>query len=1221
MARSWTPAQSAAMQYKKTSLLVSAAAGSGKTATLTQRIINQITEDESCTLERMLIVTFTRAAAAELRARIASALTEAIAQDPGNRHLNHQLLLLPGAHIHTIDAFFGEPVRANFERLGLPAGFRMADDGEADGIAASVMEQVIEDFYSASKDRENGILGLARESAFLSFVETLVSSRDFSALVPTLTDLYQKLVTSERGVDRVADCAGRIERETEGDFFDSLWGAQLRDYTVNSLLALEQKFLRAKAEIASDPACGAAFANMFDSDAARCGMIAHRLKTGGYAGAAEAFDAHPATKKPTVKKDQKTPLCEEFEAFRKKQNDKIKKLAESFSVSPEDIRTQFAATAAICRTLYAIMDEFDKRYTEEKIRLGVCEFSDMPRFVLKLLQNEDGTLTDLAKAFQEKFDWVYIDEYQDVNQLQDKIFAIIGGDHRFMVGDIKQSIYGFREADPSIFASYRRTFATLTPDTLENPPATDLGCVLFMSENFRCDKSVIDFTNLVCAYIFEACPDTIGYRKGDDLIHRKIAPEGYESPMVTLQITQPAKECEDDEDDEDENKNADVDTETLTAVNEILRLLANERKADGSPILPSDIAILSRTKAPLDVFARALSEAGVPVSAQSGGELYKSASFRFWLALLDVIDNPSQDIPLCYLLTEPHDGKKAAFSPEQLALVRKAAAHNLSLYDAIVAYATEGLDASLCTLCAAFCQKLEEWRTLAVQLGADALLTELAQDKHLAAHADSEAFLFLYENARQFTRKHWNGLYGFVRAQHRAMNAKGSASEASSAGGGVALMTVHHSKGLEYPVCFLVKCGKKFNRRDSQQTLIYDKDMGVGIKLSDGKGKRDTLLRRSMTLGKVHRSTEEEMRTLYVALTRARERLYLTATIKKPYAALYRECAMGGSADILGAPDHLSWVLSAMAANEQRASACCRVELYEQGQVASPLRSITAAGAQQKDQNDAGSAHYASLMQLSGAQKQHTSLLYKIPSQAAASKLSPNMLDTDFCFSPGEGEDADEMQTREALLRRLEQMHSEKPDFFALMAENAKPTAAERGTAAHLFLQYCDYARVRSHGIDDELDRLVREKYITPRIAKIVNRRALQTFFDSDFFPLVLDADKVMREVHFNSFVPLEEFTQNDEIAHLVSGKLLHVQGSIDLILVGKDGSISLCDYKTDRPTAEEKRDHALYRERMIAAHKDQLSHYSHAVKELFGKAPDRAFVFSLTLGEAIEIL
>ncbi len=1218
MARQWTPAQSAAMQYKKTSLLVSAAAGSGKTATLTQRIINQITEDESCTLERMLIVTFTRAAAAELRARIASALTEAIAADPANRHLNHQLLLLPGAHIHTIDAFFGEPVRANFERLGLPAGFRMADDGEADGIAASVMEQVIEDFYTQSRDTEQGVLGLARESAFLSFVETLVSSRDFSALVPTLTDLYQRLVTSERGVGRIADCAERIERETEGDFFDSLWGAQLRNHTINSLLALEQKFLKAKDEIAHDPSCGAAFANMFDSDAARCGMIAHRLKDGGYAGAAEAFAAHPAVKKPTVKKDQKTPLCEEFEAFRKKQNDKIKKLAENFTVSPEDIRAQFAATAAICRTLYAIMDEYDKRYAEEKLRLGVCEFSDMPRFMLRLLQNENGALTDLAAAYRDKFDWVYIDEYQDVNSLQDKIFSIIGGDHRFMVGDIKQSIYGFREADPSIFADYRRLFATLAPDTLQNPPETDQGCVLFMSENFRCDKSVIDFTNLVCAYIFEACPDTIGYRPDDDLINRKIAPEGYVSPQVVLQITQPtdAEEDEDDEDDED----LVADTETQAAVNEILRLLAGERKADGTPILPSDIAILSRTKAPLDTFAHALTEAGVPVSQQTGGELYKSAPYRFWLSLLDVIDNPSQDIPLSYLLTEPQGGKKAALSPEQLAIIRKAAAHNLSLYDAISVYATEGENAAIAALCAAFCQKLEAWRALAVQLGADALLTALAQDEHLAAFAESEAFLFLYENARQFTRKHWNGLYGFVRAQHRAMNAKGSGSEASSAGGGVTLMTVHHSKGLEYPVCFLVKCGKKFNRRDSQQTLIYDKDMGVGIKLSDGKGKRDTLLRRAMTLGKVHRSTEEEMRTLYVALTRARERLYLTATIKKPYTALWRECAMGGSADILGAPNHLCWVLSAMAANEQKATDCCRVELYEQGQIAAVTRSATAAAAAAEGKSDQDSAHYAALMQLSGTQKQHTSLLYKIPSKAAASKLSPNMLDTDFCFFEGEGESADEMQTREALARRLEQMHSEKPDFFALMAENAKPTAAERGTAAHLFLQYCDFARVAEYGIADELERLVREKFITKRIASIVDRRALGRFFDSAFFPLVMDADKIMREVHFNNFVPLENFSQNPEIKQLVEGKLLHVQGSIDLLLVGKDGSITLCDYKTDHPTPEEKRDHDLYRARMLRSHKDQLTHYARAVEQLFGKAPDRAFVFSLTLGEAIEL-
>ncbi|MBQ7380018.1 MAG: UvrD-helicase domain-containing protein [Clostridia bacterium] len=1217
MARTWTPAQSAAMQYQKTSLLVSAAAGSGKTATLTQRIINQIVGDENCTLDRMLIVTFTRAAAAELRARIASALTEAIAKDPANRHLNHQLLLLPGAHIHTIDAFFGEPVRANFERLGLPAGFRMADDGEADGIACAVMEEVVEDFYHGCRDTENGVLGLARESAFLSFVETLVSSRDFSALVPTLTDLYQKLVTSEQGVARIFDCAQRIEAETEADFFDSLWGAQLRTYTVNSLLALEQKFLKAKAEIAADPVCGSSFAQMFDSDAARCGMIAHRLQNGGYKDAAEAFAAHPATKKPTVKKDQKTPLCEEFEAFRKKQNDKIKKLAENFTVDPEDIRAQFAATASICHTLAAIMTEYDKRYSEEKLRLGVCEFSDMPRFMLRLLQNPDGSLTDLALAYRDKFDWVYIDEYQDVNSLQDKIFAIIGGDHRFMVGDIKQSIYGFREADPSIFAGYRKRFATLSPENLENPPKTDEGCVLFMSENFRCDKSVIDFTNLVCSYVFEACPDTIGYRPDDDLIHKKQAPEGYRSPLVQLQITQPADADEDDaEDDEDEGDG--IDTETVAAVNEIVRLLREERKADGTPILPSDIAILCRSKTPLDAFAEALTAAGVPVSRQTGGELYKSAQYRFWLSLLDIIDNPSQDIPLSYLLTEPQGAAAAPFSHEQLALIRKRAAHNLSLYEAIVQYAAESDTEILGSKCKAFCDWLEDKRTLAVQLGADALLTQLAQDEHLAAFAEQEAFLFLYENARQFTRKHWNGLYGFVRAQHRAASAKGAASEASCAGGGVSIMTVHHSKGLEFPVCFLVKCGKSFNRRDSRQTLIYDKDMGIGIKLSDGKGKRDTLLRRSMTLGKLHHSTEEEMRTLYVALTRARERLYLTATVKKPYKTLQRECAMGGSAEIMQASNYLSWVLSAMSANEQKAQDCSQVVLYDQGAVV-PVSCSAAAKSTAEDRHSTpGADKYTALIHLAKAQSAHASLLYRIPSKAAASKLSPNMLDTDFCFT--EGESAEQMQSREALERRLVQMHSEKPDFFALMAENTKPTPAERGTAAHLFLQYCDFARVAKHGIANELERLVKEKYVTSRVARIVNVHALQTFFDSAFFSLVMDAEKVMREVHFNNFVPLEEFTQNPQLVQLVEGKLLHVQGSIDLLLIGRDGSITLCDYKTDRPTPEERQNHALYRERMTRAHKDQLFHYAKAVKQLFGKEPDRAFVFSLTLGEAIAL-
>ncbi len=1224
MARTWTPAQSAAMQYQSTSLLVSAAAGSGKTATLTQRIIDQITSDESCTLERMLIVTFTRAAAAELRSRIASALTEAIARDPSNRHLNHQLLLLPGAHIHTIDAFFGEPVRANFERLGLPAGFRMADDGETGALGAAVMQEVMELFYEQCRDTENGVLGMAREGTFLRFVEALVSTRDFSALIPTLTDLYQKLVTSELGVARISLLAEQLEAEADCDFFSSLWGKQFCENHVNTLLALEQKFLKAKEQIASDPVCGSSFAMMFEADAARCGMIANGLANGTYAGAKAVFDAHPATKKPTVKTADKTPLCIEFEAFRKKYNEKIKKIAGEFTTDPAEIREQFLATADVCRTLGHIMTEYDARYAEEKRRLGVCEFSDMPRFVLQLLQNPDGTLTDLALSYQEKFDWVYIDEYQDVNQIQDKIFAIIGADHRFMVGDIKQSIYGFREADPSIFAGYRRTFATLTPETLENPPETDQGCVLFMSENFRCDKNVIDFTNLVCSYIFAACPKTIGYRPADDLIHKKLTDEGYQSPLVHVMITQPdmadRDQEEQDEADERTADTDDTDTETLAAVNEIVRLLKEEKKADGTPILPSDIAILSRTKPPLAVFGKALTNAGIPVSMQSGGQLYDSPRYKFWLSLLDVVDNPSQDIPLAYVLTEPQGCLSAPMTHEQLAEVRRQAPATHSLYDAILLYAEQGEDSSLKELCQAFCAWLREYRDLATQLGADQMLSRLAQDEYLGALAQDEIFLTLYESARQFTKKNWNGLYGFVRAQHRAASAKSSSSEASRAGGGVALMTVHHSKGLEFPVCFMIKCGKQFNRKDSQKALIYDKDMGIGIKLTGNDGKKNTLLRSSMALGKTRNSTEEEMRTLYVALTRARERLYVTGTIGKRFNALWRECTMSSAADILQAPGNLFWVLCAMAENPEKARACTVVDLFTKGQVSPECYTHSTtelAAAQQQHSSD----RYAALITLAKAQSAHTSLLYRIPAKAAASKLSPDMLDTDFCFTEGEREGEDDLKTRQALERRLEQMHSEKPDFFALMAENTKPTAAERGTAAHLFLQYCDFACVAEHGIAHEMERLVREKYVTPRVAKIVNTRALQTFFDSEFFKIVTDADKILREVHFNSFVPLEDFTKNPEIKQLVKGKSLHVQGSIDLLLVGKDGSITLCDYKTDRPTPEEKQDHALYRERMIRAHKDQLTHYARAVRELFGREPDRAYVFSLTLGEAISIM
>ena len=1246
MERNWTPAQSAAMSTLGRTLLISAAAGSGKTATLTERIIRRLTDPVApADLSRLLIVTFTRAAAAELRERISGALTEAIAKDPGNRHLQDQLIGLGGAHISTIDSFCREPVKAHFAELGLPATTRIADDAELIPLRQRVMGEIIDEFYIkyADGERDNTAFSLLWRNPFADLCDSLTPSKNDADLIPTLLDLYDRLLSFPDELERLKTEAELLSRQADGDFFASAHGSIIQDWLRLFCASAISQLEEALVDIHGDTAAAKAYSSAFTSDLTFCRRLADvgsyteayalmetykNERLGSLRGADPIFIAH---------KEARTAIVDDIKAFRKTY----------FADQPAVVADQMRRTSVMCRVLYDLLTEYDRRILAEKKNRGICDFTDNRRYLLSLLRGENGTPSGMALDFRAKFDEVYIDEYQDVDEMQDEIFRLVGDDHRFMVGDIKQSIYGFRGADPSVFARYRRDLSQLTVHDGESAGHDPRGNSIFMSENFRCDESVIRVTNAVCGHILRACPHSVGYQDGDDLVWGKKAPgEDYTSPSVQVSVlVKPSKSDLEDTGTDCDSELGGVEAEATYVANEIAALLRNRTpKANGEPIAPKDIVILMRNRTALSAYMKALTALGIPTgseeleAAEAGRDILHGMDMTYLVNLLRVIDNPDNDIPLSEVLRAPFPG----LDLEELIQVRNVgdrAAESHSLYAGVEEYVVRpDADPTLAQKLSDFMAWLERYRRLTETQPADKILRLLRRDDKCACR-ETPAFLYLYESARTCRTSAFLSLYAFLRYfESKLTTAKNvSVPDKGEDGGHVSIMTIHKSKGLEFPVCFVVRCGQTFSAKSYSSDLIFEKRAGASMKLysrkilDDGtkQAKTDTTLRAASALAVKISEREEEMRVLYVAMTRARERLYLVGMgNEKPVS--FRE---GDRYATISCSTYLKWILAGLDAHPEVSDF---VELsYVVTTDVTPGFPLDRSQFLQvtSDGDEATAARYIAILAQQTEPSPMEMALRRVPTKVPASRMSQGMLDQCVFFETdldaGDGKlplsSSDETwcdaQSLESIRRSLSLMATgEDNEFELLLSQNRRPTAIERGTAAHLFLQYCDYRLVLQNGMESEIGRLTELGFINQRTSEVLDRPMLSAFFSSQFFARVQTAERVERELRFARFVPLATLTDRPEFAEALGDRTLFVQGSIDLLCTFEDGHMELCDYKTDHITAAERRDPSLLQVRMTAAHRDQLLQYAAAVEEMYGVRPSKAYIFSLPLGEAVEI-
>lgn len=1292
MATQWTPSQQLAIRHHGSDLLISAAAGSGKTATLTERIIRSLIgniPDEDGNLlppadiSRMLIVTFTRAAAAELRSRISAALSAAIAADPQNHHLYRQLLALGSADICTIDSFYLQPVRANFERLGLPSSFRLADDSELLPLKQETMKQQIDAAYTrhvpaaAAQTQEEMPLSVLDGNAFAAAMDDLLPNRDRGESVDVLLALYERLLAYPEGLTCLLEQSQRKAAQADLPFCQTDEGRTLCAYLIERLTSLSHRISHACDVFAADEVAALLYLPGAVGDLEAVSHVLLCLQTGNWDKAGDALrDFAPvrlgvsrkkkAGEAALAIKEQRSDWVKEFRSF-----------ASYFADDDATRRAEMKQSAQTERMLYELLSDYDVQIRELKRQRGIQDFTDVRRALFSLLLDADGSPTDVSLSLRDRYDAIYIDEYQDIDTIQDVIFSTIGNKgNRFMVGDIKQSIYSFRAAEPAIFAKYRREMTTITP---EHPQFGATGACLFMSENFRCDASVIDFTNAVCGYTFEACAEALNYRHDDDLICGKKTPDDRTPAPVQIVLLSSAKsaaangeegekspdlrehaagESERENNGEKEEKETEKidNAEARYIADEIHRLIQTQRLNDGSPIRPCHIAVLLRAMTAAPSIHAALAAYGIETTLQAATTLATHPDMIALINLLSVIDNPRDDVPLTALLSDP----ASPLSLEDLLILRTAAPEyaTIPLFDllqlATDAAEEEKFDGTIAARCASFVSFVKTWQSHARALPIDQLLRKLYGEPFLKEKASTPVYLAVYDTARHYQNHSFCGLYQFLRyfrqllQQPNALRGGGAAENHRDA---VTLLSIHKSKGLEFPVVFVANCASSFSDKDWRRPVIFDHELGAAARIAqDADARRkDSVVRLAITTKLRVRQTEEEMRILYVAMTRARERLYLTASIRGNVDRAIERAdrpTRGDRAAILSAKSYLSWILGAIAPTNRAPgmSDCYRLVIAGTAEptettVSPPLPDdLPAHAASSRPAPGASpfSAYYRDILEAHRQYHDPNALLRTLPTKAAASKLKHDLLDHAFLperIAPSETDAGEEIlppeqqasNDTETVRRRIELLQSTQVSFAEMLLKKSQATAAERGTATHLFLQYCDHHYLASHGVEAEILRLVEQKYLTRHTADILNRRHLQAFVQSELFDEILHADKIYRELQFNRFLPYRMLTTRRDLDAELGDASLYVQGSLDLVMTDREGKLTLCDYKTDRLRADDwgadlpacQREHAVA-DQLIRDHGDQLAIYADAVEGMFGTYPDRILIYSLPLGRAV---
>ena len=1191
MANKWTNEQLSAITQKGNNILVAAAAGSGKTTVLVERIIRKIIND-NVDIDKILVVTFTNAAASEMRERILTALYKQIDEDPLNKRLRKQIVLLNKASICTIDAFCLDIIRNNFFEIGASSNFRIADNTELELLKQEAIEETFEELY------------LENDDEFNKLIELYAGYKDDENLKNIILKIHNYIQSAPFPEDWLEEQIEKFNMSNIEDFSQTEWGKiilkNFRDEVLNSIQILESSKhqldmiteLSKFSLVVADDINQLKFLEQNWDNWERAHEIANNLK----------FKTWPTDKKVVSNLKEET----------KKARDNVKKriskaVSQTFIYNTEEAVEDINAMYPILKKIKDVTLKFMEKFSEKKSNKNIMDFSDIEHYALKILlkKDENGIYqkTEVAKKYEEKFNEIAIDEYQDSNLVQEYILTSISNEKNiFMVGDVKQSIYRFRQAKPELFLDKYQKYG-LEPN--------EYGQKIKLFKNFRSRENILDTTNLIFSDIMSADFGEIEYDESEYLNLGAT----YEEPTENVEfagkteldiIDLKKEENEDGEEIEEDNSSELLEKTEIEAkfvANRIQKLIKSkyqvyDRKTGYRDITYKDIVILLRaTSNTANVFEKELLNLNIPVFSDQAENYLESIEIRTITSLLKIIDNPYRDIPLVTVMRSIIGD----FTDNELIEIRLTQNEGY-FYDSLKeAKASPKIDGKLKEKVINFLDKLNKWREEERYLPLNEFIQKIYEEtdyyNYVRLMPNGQVrkanLKMLLDRAKDYEKISFKGLFNFIRYLEKVKSSNSDLSSAKVIGENenvVRIMSIHKSKGLEFPVAIISRTDKKFNQKDLNESILLHQDIGFGMQYInyDRKIEYTTATKEAIKIKTKEESIAEEMRILYVALTRTKEKLIITGVEndftksieqKKELLEIYEK--ENDKINHLVLKKYLSYLewIELVYLNHQ--------DIENQ---------ITLNKIAKKD-----------VLKAEENQEEQEKKNIELPEKIDYEKIN-EILNWQYKYKEMTNIQSKMSVTKIKELKNNEtqkQQHIEiKPKF---MLDKTKVSSAERGTIIHLILQKLDFTKEYSK---EELAQFVNNlctKNIITQIQKdSIDIEKIYQIINTQFIKNLKNAKEIKKETPFYTYINTKEIynTQNSEN--------ILVQGIIDLYYINQQNEVILVDYKTDYVEGSG--------EELIDKYKVQLEIYKKALEESLKEKVKHVYIYSIYLNKEIEI-
>ena len=1261
----WTPEQKKAIYEKDSNILVAAAAGSGKTAVLVERIINKIV-NEKIDIDRLLVVTFTNAAAAEMRERILDAIykkIDEIEDEAEQDNLRKQITLLNKASICTIDSFCLDVIRNNFYEIDISPNFRIADSAEIDLLKQEVLEELFEEKYEAQNED------------FEELIKTYTSYRDDMPLKELVLKIYTYIESSPFPEKWINDQIERFNiKDIKKDFSQTIWGQilldDLKEELIDNISTLKAEEVRLSVEDDLEK-----YYQVYRKDIESLETILVNLDSWDKAYTLVnrlEFIKWPISKAISEEKEKAKKIRDNV---KKKINKKIEKM---FASNSEEANIDILDMYKILVKLKDLILEFKLKFAKKKKEKNIVDFSDIEHFALEILQKDE-----VQKKYREKFVEIAIDEYQDSNLVQEYILtSISNGNNIYMVGDVKQSIYKFRQAVPEIFLQKYKNYKAVKIEPLGEKEniSFDLedvnyekkieqiernGKKIQLFKNFRSRKNVLDFTNIIFENIMSDKLGEIDYSEeeflnlGANFETKEKQDLKTEIDIIDLSGDQDSNEIQNEKltdniELEEDNQDAedviieDIELEAKFVAQKIKELVKNKfqvydnKKVCFRDIRYKDIVILLRsTKIKAPIFEKELINQNIPVFSDSSQEYLTSYEIQTIMSLLKIIDNPMQDIPLVMVLKSPIYN----FTDDELVEIRLADKYD-DFYTALLK-SRLSVGKQLKDKIDNFLNQIESWRERNEYLALDELIWNIYEETQFFKICEElpngnlrQANLkVLFEKAKQYETASFKGLFNFINFMERIHTGSGDLNAAKLIGENedvVRIMSIHKSKGLEFPIVFLANTNSNFNMMDLNNDVLLHKDLGIGVKYInyDMQIKYDTLSKQALRNKLYDETLSEEMRILYVALTRAKEKLFIIGTcnnFENKNSKIQEEIDIykkqGNKINpilVKKYKNYLDWICLVSKYDKENIKDLADINIIKKTDFLKYIEksesSIEEKIINDKIETEKQILDEEDLIKIEYKYKAATTIPTKTSVTAIVGKDKEklkitNVQDDIEIRSYEEEESLEDTNMGDEI---QEKISFELPKFLKDEEENI--TSSKKGTLVHLCMKNLDFSKEYNlDSIKEMIIELKNKQIITDKESKAINPYKILEFTKTDIYKELKQAKEIHKEEPFYINVPAKEIYDETNIKNETLDKIdelqenILVQGIIDLYYIDKEGKLILLDYKTDYVAEGEE-------ERLIEKHKEQLKLYQKALENSLKQKVDKIYIYSVYLGKELEV-